>query len=88
MTYTRKNRGVCSVSTTVTLADDGTIEDVTVLGGCSGNLQGIARAAEGMTVERLHELFAGIRCGMKHTSCPDQLAQAVAAAFGEEREEQ
>lgn len=41
-----------------------------------------------MTVERLHELFAGIRCGMKHTSCPDQLAQAVAAAFGEEREEQ
>ena len=37
MTYQRKNRGVCSLSTTVTLSEDGTIENVEVLGGCNGN---------------------------------------------------
>ena len=82
-----KTKGTCSTMIDVELKD-GVIDSVKFTGGCNGNLQGIARAAEGMTVERLHELFAGIRCGMKHTSCPDQLAQAVAAAFGEEREEQ
>ena len=42
MTYTRKNKGVCSLSTEVTLTDDGVIESVTVVGGCNGNLKGIS----------------------------------------------
>ena len=58
MTYTRKNRGVCSVSTTVTLADDGTIEDVTVLGGCSGNLKGIASLLKGMPAQEAISMTA------------------------------
>ncbi len=37
MTYQRKNRGVCSLSTTVTLAEDGTIENVEVRGTTCGN---------------------------------------------------
>ena len=45
MTYTRKNKGVCSLSTEVTLTDDGVIESVTVVGGCNGNLQVAAEVA-------------------------------------------
>lgn len=48
MTYQRKNRGVCSLSTTVTLSEDGTIENVEVLGGCNGNLKGICSLLKGM----------------------------------------
>ena len=48
MTYTRKNKGVCSLSTEVTLTDDGVIESVTVVGGCNGNLKGISRLLKGM----------------------------------------
>ena len=87
MRHTYRTSGTRSRSIAFDL-EGNVVTNVVFEGGCNGNLQGIARAAEGMTVERLHELFAGIRCGMKHTSCPDQLAQAVAAAFGEEREEQ
>lgn len=47
MTYTRKNKGVCSLSTEVTLTDDGVIESVTVVGGCNGNLKGISARSRG-----------------------------------------
>ena len=47
MTYTRKNKGVCSLSTEVTLTDDGVIESVTVVGGCNGNLKGISALLTG-----------------------------------------
>lgn len=47
MTYTRKNKGVCSLSTEVTLTDDGVIESVTVVGGCNGNLKGISACSRG-----------------------------------------
>lgn len=81
MTYQRKNRGVCSLSTTVTLAEDGTIENVEVLGGCNGNLKGIASLLQGMRVEDAIERMKGIRCGMRPTSCPDQLATALQEAL-------
>lgn len=51
MTYQRKNRGVCSLSTTVTLSEDGTIENVEVLGGCNGNLKGICSLLKGMKAQ-------------------------------------
>lgn len=51
MTYTRKNKGVCSLSTEVTLTDDGVIESVTVVGGCNGNLKGISALLTGLRAE-------------------------------------
>lgn len=81
MTYTRKNRGVCSVSTTVTLADDGTIEDVTVLGGCSGNLKGIASLLKEMPAQEAIQRMEGLTCGSKSTSCPDQIAKTLREAL-------
>ena len=80
MTYTRRNKGTCSMQTTVELAPDGTILDVNVQGGCNGNLQGIGRLVEGMPVDEVISRLRGIRCGYK-TSCPDQVAQCLKEAL-------
>ncbi len=53
------------------------IRSFQVLGGCSGNLQGISRLVEGMNVDEAIRRLDGIKCGFKPTSCPDQLAQAL-----------
>ena len=57
--------------------EDGIVTDVRVIGGCNGNLQGIAALVRGMKIEEVIRRLEGIRCGMKPTSCPDQLAQAL-----------
>lgn len=83
MTYQRKNRGVCSLSTTVTLAEDGTIENVEVLGGCNGNLKGICRLVKGMKAEDVIDRMEGTLCGFRNTSCPDQIARNLKKALAE-----
>ena len=50
------------------------------MGGCNGNLQGIGRLVEGMEVDEVIKRVEGIHCGMKPTSCPDQLATALKEA--------
>ncbi len=75
--YTPK--GVCSRHMEIDV-EDGVIQAVRVTGGCSGNLQGVAALLKGMKVEEAVARMEGIRCGMKPTSCPDQLARALKAA--------
>ncbi len=62
---------------------DGKIENIAFTGGCHGNLQGISRLVKGMNVRDAIERLEGIRCGMKPTSCPDQLAQALKISIAE-----
>ena len=81
MTYQRKNRGVCSLSTTVSLTEDGIIENVEVLGGCNGNLKGICQLLKGMKAQDAIARIKGTTCGSKPTSCPDQIAQALEEAL-------
>ncbi|MDD6090613.1 MAG: TIGR03905 family TSCPD domain-containing protein [Clostridiales bacterium] len=69
-------RGVCSRLMEIEV-EDGKIVSVRVTGGCSGNLQGISRLIEGMDVDEAIRRMDGIRCGVKPTSCPDQMAQAL-----------
>ena len=69
-------KGVCSQLMDIVVEGD-TIVSVKVSGGCSGNLQGISRLLSGMNINDAIERMEGIRCGFKHTSCPDQLAQAL-----------
>ena len=83
MTYQRKNRGVCSLSTTVTLSEDGTIENVEVLGGCNGNLKGICSLLKGMKAQDAIGRMRGTTCGSRPTSCPDQIAQALEEALAQ-----
>ena len=69
-------RGVCSRHMEIDV-EDGVIQAVRVTGGCNGNLQGVSALLKGMTVEDAIARMEGIHCGMKPTSCPDQLAQAL-----------
>ena len=75
--YTPK--GVCSKHMEIDV-EDGVIQAARVMGGCNGNLQGICSLLKGMRVEDAIARMDGIRCGMKPTSCPDQLAQALKTA--------
>lgn len=76
MTIQYTPKGVCSRAFEIEV-EDGVIQSVQVVGGCNGNLQGISSLLKGMKVEDAVQRMEGIRCGMKATSCPDQLAQAL-----------
>lgn len=80
MTHTYQTRGTCSKQITFDL-NDGIVSNVSYLGGCNGNLQGVAKLVEGQKAEDLIAKLKGIRCGMKGTSCPDQLARALEEAI-------
>lgn len=77
MTYTYKPTGVCSMQITTDINDDETINNIEFLGGCNGNLKGIAALSKGKTMDEVITSLKGIKCGMKGTSCPDQLAKAL-----------
>ena len=76
MVTTYKTRGVCSRAINIEV-DNGIIVDVTFVGGCSGNTQGVAALAKGMKIDDAIARLKGIKCGFKPTSCPDQLAVAL-----------
>ncbi|MCI8776454.1 MAG: TIGR03905 family TSCPD domain-containing protein [Oscillospiraceae bacterium] len=69
-------KGVCSRQINIEI-EDGVLKNVEYIGGCNGNLKGIAALVKGMKVEDVIEKLENIKCGMKNTSCPDQLAQAL-----------
>ncbi|QDR81069.1 TIGR03905 family TSCPD domain-containing protein [Sporomusa termitida] len=69
--------GVCA-KTIEFVVEEGRVTKIKFQSGCSGNLQGVSRLAEGMKVEDVIRKLQGIRCGDKATSCPDQLARALA----------
>ena len=84
-TLTYRPRGVCAGR--IEVAIEGTVlSAVKFVGGCVGNTQGVASLVVGMEAEEAIRRLRGIRCGMKPTSCPDQLACAIEAclALGEE----
>jgi uncharacterized protein (TIGR03905 family) len=68
--------GVCATKIEF-LVEDNIVKKIQFQSGCSGNLQGVSRLAEGMKVEEVISKLKGIKCGDKATSCPDQLAQAL-----------
>jgi uncharacterized protein (TIGR03905 family) len=74
-----KPQGVCSRLIHFDIIDH-KVRNVSFVGGCSGNLQGISRLIEGMDVDEAISRIEGIRCGFKPTSCPDQLANALKEA--------
>lgn len=60
---------------------DGIVKNVKFIGGCGGNTQGVSALVEGMKAEEVISRLKGIKCGMKGTSCPDQLAKAIEGAL-------
>ena len=81
MEYSYKTRGTCSQYINFELSD-GIVSKVQFLGGCNDNLKGIGALVEGMKAEDVIARVEGIRCSMKSTSCPDQLAKALKEALG------
>lgn len=77
MKYQYATSSTCSKLINIEIAEDGTVTDIQFLGGCNGNLQGIAAMARGMKPADVAQRLRGIRCGSKPTSCPDQLAKAL-----------
>ena len=74
-THVFKPIGVCSREMKISYEGD-TIVNVEVVGGCNGNLQGLSSLVKGMKLQDAIERLEGIKCGMKNTSCPDQMSKA------------
>ena len=79
MQFEYKTKGTCSQRILFEI-EDGKVKNVQYIGGCNGNLKGIGSLVEGMEVDEVISRLEGTTCGMKPTSCPDQLAQALKQA--------
>ncbi len=71
-----KTKGICAREISYEV-NDGKVYNVKFMGGCDGNLKGIARLVEGREISEVITLLEGITCGRKDTSCPDQLTIAL-----------
>ena len=76
---TYKTRGTCCRAIEYEV-NDGVVTECRFVGGCMGNTQGVAALVKGMKVEEAISRLKGIQCGMRGTSCPDQLACALEEA--------
>ena len=76
MEYRYRPQGVCSTEIIIEVKDN-IIENLQVINGCNGNLKGISSLVKGMTLDEVISRLRGIKCGMKGTSCPDQIAIAL-----------
>ena len=85
-TYTFTPSGVCAKQMEVKVEND-IVMDLTVFGGCNGNLKGISSLVRGLKIDEVIERLSGIRCGMKDTSCPDQIAKCLLAYKSEKMQE-
>ncbi len=74
--FTYSTKGTCSRQILFDVDDQNKMHNVRFIGGCGGNLQGIARLVEGKDIDEIQSLLAGIRC-KGNTSCPDQLSKAI-----------
>lgn len=81
MQYTYRTKGTCSQMISFEV-ENNKVSNVQFFGGCNGNLKGIGALVEGMDIDDVIARVEGIKCGMKSTSCPDQLAKALKEAKG------
>ena len=79
MQYTYQTKGTCSREIIIQIEDEKVV-NVEFIGGCNGNLKGISSLVKGMNIDEVISRLEGTTCGMKATSCPDQLATALKEA--------
>ena len=82
MKYSYTTKGTCSRRIDLELDGD-IVRSVEFIGGCNGNTKGIASLVKGMKAEDVIARCEGIRCGMKSTTCPDQLSCALKEALAQ-----
>lgn len=76
--FTYYTSGTCSRQIIFDVDADGAIHNLKFMGGCNGNLQGVARLVEGKHIDEVEKLLKGVIC-RNGTSCPDQLSHAITA---------
>ena len=76
MEYRYKPEGVCSSEMIIEVEGD-IIKSVKIIGGCPGNTVGVSAMVEGRKIDEVIKKLKGIPCGMRGTSCPDQLSRAL-----------
>ena len=74
---TYRTQGTCSRAIDFDIDDDGLLHNLVFTGGCNGNLKGIGKLCEGRKAEEIAAILEGNKCGIRNTSCPDQLAKAI-----------
>ncbi len=79
MQFEYRTKGTCSQRIIFDI-EDNILKNVQFIGGCNGNLKGISSLVEGMDIDEVIAKIEGIQCGLKATSCPDQLAKALKKA--------
>lgn len=78
MQYTYIPKGTCSKQMIIDINEkDNTINSVKIIGGCPGNTVGVSKLVEGRKIQDVINMLKGIPCGIKKTSCPDQLSKAL-----------
>ena len=82
MKYTYRPKGICASLITVDV-EDNKVVSVDIPGGCPGNHIGLDRLLRGMDVDEAIERMMGIKCGVKSSSCPEQVAMALSAMKAE-----
>lgn len=83
--FTYSTKGTCSRQIIFDIDAEEKIHNVKFIGGCSGNLQGIAKLVEGRNAKEVGDAIKGIQC-RNGTSCPDQLSKAIASYFEKKKE--
>jgi len=84
MEYVYKTSGTCSTEIRFDINDD-IITNIRFTNGCNGNLKAISKLLDGKSVDYIEEKLLGNLCGVRGTSCADQLAKAVRKAYEEEK---
>ena len=69
--------GTCSKHISFEIDDENKIHNVKFVAGCNGNLKAIGKLVEGMDANKVVEILLGNTCGVRNTSCADQLAKAL-----------
>ena len=82
MRFQYRTKGTCS-SQILFEVEEGKVRNISYIGGCNGNLQGISKLIIGQKAEDVIPKIEGIRCGFRNTSCPDQLSKALKQAIAE-----
>ena len=83
MKYKYKTKMVCSQEISFDIDGD-VITNIAFVGGCNGNLKALSKVLDGWTVEKIEAKLKGNTCGMRPTSCADQLCVAVRKAYEEQ----
>ena len=76
--FTYNTVGTCSKQIKFEVDENNKLRNVTIVGGCKGNTQGVTKLCEGRDIDEVHDLLKGTIC-RGDTSCPDQLAKAIEA---------